>query len=112
MTFRSALIAALLTGTSAAGAEVTALNNLVYQLLDVQPKTGEVHTVDAPREGWLFIRLTAGQDPTPTVRLDNKDVTLRRVDDRYEAMRYLPAGPHTIAADADHLEVRAIGELY
>lgn len=116
MVLRNALIAALLTGISAAGAEATALNNLVYQLLDVRAQADRPYVVNHSREGWLFIRLTLETARAPTVRLDDKDVTLRRVANGYEAMRYLPEGTHTVTLQrplkAPRLEVRAIGELY
>jgi len=107
---------------------VRVLNNLVIELLNVdnapqQPR--QQYQVTNPREGWLFISSTAeveGADQA-WITIDaapQEEAVLVHESGQsptQEAMRYLPAGEHTVevycegAARVDSLIVRAIPEL-
>ncbi len=99
---------------------VKVLNNMCFELLNVAKPGTKTYTVNSPREGWLYLCVV----PTPynlatvipQVVVDDVVVKLRLVGRKWEAMRYLPAGPHRVRitvgnADwAGRLIVRAVGE--
>lgn len=99
--------------------KVKVLNNLVFELLNVESPGGKEFTIHNPREGWIFLSMPAQllRTASPTVTIDSKAMaSLKRVGDNYEAMRYMSEGPHTIRVgkgiDAKRLVVRSIGELF
>ncbi|MFH0965006.1 MAG: LamG domain-containing protein [Planctomycetota bacterium] len=106
-----------------ANPDVKVLNNLVIQLLDVRsPRKASqlVYTIDNPREGWLFIALTASGDVAVTLDgAEAKDAVLRAAENpgNAETMQYLSEGRHTLAlscsddASVEWLVVRAVPEL-
>jgi len=126
-----ALLAALLAAHSAAAADKR-LNNLVIEHVNLSvPRApllrraaNPVRTVtfDSPREGWLFLSLTA-RGPAVDVTLDSADraapVLSAEAGDRttVEAMRYVDKGPHTVRvymsrrSRLDRLVVRSIPEI-
>ena len=102
-------------------AGVKVLNNMVFELLNVAAPGEREHTIDNPREGWVFISLgglqTAGVGGVaPAVRVDDQAVALRPVGQQFEAMAYLSEGPHRVSVapglKPDRLIVRAVGELF
>ena len=99
----------------AAGVKI--LNNLVFELLNVKSPGARAYTINNPREGWIFVSVSAARAAgrAPSVTLDSQAVPFRPVGKNLEAMRYLPEGAHTIRigrGTADRLIVRAIGELF
>ncbi|GMW02171.1 MAG: hypothetical protein AMXMBFR84_33070 [Candidatus Hydrogenedentota bacterium] len=95
-------------------AGVKPLNNLVFELLNVESPGTDSHAFHNPREGWVYVRVEreGGNGPS-AVQLDDDVAALKAVDNHIEAMRYLTEGAHTIRchAPAKRLEVRAIGDL-
>ncbi|MBI3923583.1 MAG: hypothetical protein HY318_19345 [Armatimonadetes bacterium] len=104
--------------TAEAGAKP--LNNLVFQLLNVQSPGITEYIFRNPREGWVYIcvpkpKRVAGR--LPVALLDGKETALKSVGENLEAMRYMGEGPHTVGmapgtGKVDRLEVRAMGELF
>ena len=100
-----------------AEAGVKPLNNLVFELLNVESAGAESHTFRNPRDGWVYVRISSSGNPPPAaVRLDDQNVPLKIVNAHPEAMRYVAQGPHRIAVHAGgasraRLEVRSVGEL-
>jgi hypothetical protein len=109
-----------------AGAGLKALNNLVTELLHVAPSAvaEQSFTFTNPREGWVFFASEADVPAAGAVRisLDGDapgEIIAHRSSQRgpVEAMRFLPAGKHTLAvvshggARLRSLVVRAIPEL-
>lgn len=100
------------------GAGIKPLNNLVFELLNVESPGLIEHIFRNPREGWICVRLrrlkVRAHRPRAVI-LDGREVALKSVGDALEAMRYLGEGPHSVGiptGTADRLEVRAIGELF
>ena len=112
--------------------EMRRLNTLVTELAHyerVAAHEGHVVTFANPRDGWVFVTMTAravGADWTEVTLLRNgaRDVLFRKVSsgpNRLEAMRYLSAGPCSLSTHGqasggavpliDSLTVRAIPEL-
>jgi hypothetical protein len=90
------------------------LNNMCFELLNVQEPGAKTYTVQNPREGWLFFSIPATQIKPPGLVLDGQKITPRRVGENWETMRYVAQGPHKVAltdASASRLIVRAVGEL-
>ena len=103
------------------------LNNLVTELVDLdEAAIGEERTFPFtnPREGWVFFALTG--DSALTLEQDPPVELISDLSDRsdlsdpsesrwaQEAMRWLPAGEHRLAAKGDELKtliVHAIPEL-
>lgn len=104
--------------TAEAGAKP--LNNLVFELLNIQSPGLVDHIFRNPREGWIHIRVLkprAGGGKPPVAILDDKEIALKPVGDHHEAMRYACEGAHTVgvrpgAEPVGRLEVRAVGELF
>lgn len=97
-------------------AGVKPLNNLVFELLNVDTHGSASYEFQNPREGWVHIRVSkTGGTAVTSVLLDNMPVALKSYDGHVEAMRYTAQGTHTIQLPNDapeaRLEVRAIGEL-
>ena len=95
------------------------LNNLVFELLNVESPGNASHSVHNPREGWLYFRVPrpkTADGKLPVVLLDGTEVKLKLIGDYADAMRFAAAGSHTVAVEpggtAERLEVRAIGELF
>ena len=96
------------------------LNNLVFELLNVQSPRALDYIFRNPREGWVYVcvpKPKIATDRLPVALLDGKEVALKAVGENLEAMRYLSEGPHTAGivpgtGTVDRLEVRAIGELF
>lgn len=96
------------------------LNNLVFELLNVESPGSRQHKFHNPREGWLYLRvppISEDANQPVTVVLDDKPVALRKVEGHFEAMRYITEGPHAVGiapggGPVMRLEVRAIGELF
>ena len=86
---------------------VRALNNFASELMDTKARglhgQSEIAFMN-PRTGWVYIEAPGG-----TVRLDDASAALPTP----EAMRYLPAGRHTlhIEKDPDRLIVRSVPYL-
>jgi hypothetical protein len=90
---------------------VKVLNNLVWELLNA--KAGPGHDIgpalafNNPCDRWIFIRATAkaGQGEKLEVSVDSQDAPAIGYADgskpTQEAMRYLPAGPHTLNIKAE-----------
>ncbi len=100
-------------------AGVKPLNNLVFELLNLQHPGSSEQSFRNPREGWIYIRVSPkGEvDQPATVLLDQNPVALKPVNRQLEVMRYVSEGPHHVAltdeiGNAERLEVRAIGELF
>ena len=101
------------------------LNNLVTELLnlkDLSSQSRAEFTFTNPREGWVFIRTTATRDEQATLRVildrgDSVNLYKKSPKPSREAMRFLPAGKHTLSAQTqgkaalDTLVVRAIPQL-
>ena len=104
--------------TEKAGAKP--LNNLVFELLNVESPGVIDHIFRNPREGWVHVRVPKPKtvaDRLPVATLDGQQVPLKAVGEHFEAMRYISAGPHAAGivpgtGTVDRLEVRAIGELF
>ena len=116
------------TAPRAACAEVKVLNNLVTELANVQePQTAphKSYTFTNPRKGWVFFSSTASVTGAGSAFLavDSESKTdaiivyAAREAAVKEAMRYLPAGPHTLnvhcenGASVGSLVVRSIPEI-
>lgn len=99
-------------------AGVKPLNNLVFELLNREAPGAASYEFRNPREGWVYVRVSSDRaEEKGAVRLDDESVSLKLVNGQLEAMRYVPAGTHTISlaaetSSANRLEVRAIGELF
>ena len=101
-------------------AGVKPVNNLVFELLNVEAPGVIEHIFRNPREGWVYVcvpkpKIVTGRLPVAT--LDGKEVALKAVGEHLEAMRYISEGPHSVGiapgtGTAARLEVRAIGELF
>lgn len=99
------------------------LNNLVTELLDAKSasQTGTTFLFDRPDDGWIFISLSVTGRSEVRLHLDqlSAPVLIHQAGGgaRDEAMRYVPAGRHTLRVDGDgafdveQLGVRAIPEL-
>ena len=115
-------------GRDAAFTNVKILNNIVWELLNTRP--GQVagtrkYTFRSPRTRWVYVAATAdvGKGGQLGISLDNApqthDVILSGAasNKTLEAMRFLPAGTHTLALKATgkcnvhRLIVRSIPEL-
>ena len=102
--------------TAEAGAKP--LNNLVFELLNVESPGTLGHIFRSPRRGWVYIcvpRPKTATDRLPVAILDGQQVVLKPVGEHLEAMRHISDGSHDIAISggpAERLEVRAIGELF
>lgn len=101
--------------TTEAGAKP--LNNLVFELLNVQAPGETEYRFQNPRQGWVYIRLEADSTVQPIlVQLDDQPIPLAWFEGQHESMRHLSEGMHKIAvraatATTARLEVRAVGEL-
>jgi hypothetical protein len=110
------------------GKDAKVLNNLVAELLNLTAPLARhqtEYTFTNPREGWVFITVTANLKDTETIRLSLDGEHGERpviVLDKpglhtQEAMRYLSAGQHSITLQREgepevrRLIVRAIPEL-
>jgi len=96
-------------------AGVRPLNNLVFELLNVESPHEKPQTFRNPRDGWLYLKVS-GNLPNVRIRLDQETVELREFGGAKETMLYRSAGPHEIRMDGEtggvsRLEVRAIGDL-
>jgi len=92
---------------------VKVLNNMCFELLNVEKPGTKTFTVNNPREGWLFFSIPAAGDKPPAIMLDGQPVAPRLVGKNWEAMRFTAEGPHQVSvtdASAPKLIVRAIGE--
>ncbi len=95
------------------------LNNLVYELLDAKRPGTRGHSLTAPREGWLFLRVTPGDSlpdrPIVAATVDGREVVFRPVGDSLEAMHHVTSGEHVVACKPGirprRLVVRAVGDL-
>lgn len=99
-------------------AGVRPLNNLVFELLNVESPGTEERQFRNPRDGWLYIKVTWGEKAASPVKvqLDDGVIELREVEGQQETMVFRKAGPHAIRLEADsnsasRLEVRAVGDL-
>ena len=103
---------------------VRVLNNFAFELLSVESPGTKEFTIHNPREGWILVTIPAAgiKVATPTILIDSKTFSLRRVGGNFETMHYLAAGPHkikTVAREgtagggtAEHLIVRAVPETF
>ncbi len=124
----AATLALVLLVSGLAQAESKVLNNLVTELVNVQePQTAphKSYTFTSPRKGWIFFSSTATVAGAGRVLLlvDSEDqanaIIIHRAGETEtkEAMRYLPAGPHTLnvycdnGASVGRLVVRSIPEI-
>jgi len=97
---------------------VRPLNNLVFELLNLDAPDSSPHQFRNPRDGWVYIKVTADRDSSRpiVVRLNETPCELRFVKGAFEGMYYRNSGTHEIQLDRDagtarKLEVRAIGDL-
>jgi hypothetical protein len=93
------------------------LNNFVFELLNATSPAHESFSFGNPREGWVFISISASHIAiAPSVEIDNEKYQLRRVGEHFETMRYLLGGQHKIKVSggiiADSLILRAVPELF
>lgn len=100
-------------------AGVKPINNLVFELLNVESPGSTKHKFRTPREGWVHLRVPSISQATdqPAVILDDQQVALKKIEGHFEAMRYISEGLHTVgitpgSGSVGRLEVRAIGELF
>lgn len=97
---------------------VKVLNNFVFELLNVTSPDAKEFFVNNPRDGWILatVPVAGSEGAAPTVLIDSKAFSLRRVGKGYETMQYVSEGPHRIkmadGVKANHLVVRAIPELF
>jgi hypothetical protein len=93
---------------------IEVLNNLVSELMDAD-KRGLLGQSDIafvnPRQGWCFFALAG--DAAITLDKESRSLAVAKGSRAVEAMRYLPAGRHTLklAGRAEKLVVRAIPAL-
>ena len=101
-------------GLAADPSRIEVLNNLVSELMDAgkrgllgQPDIAFVN----PRQGWCFFALAG--DAAMTLDKESRSLAAAKGSGTVEAMRYLPAGRHTLklAGRAEKLVVRAIPAL-
>ena len=94
------------------------LNNLVFELLNLERPESTPHRFRNPRDGWVYLRVTAlrhSSEPV-VVRLSGTACELRFVEGAFEGMYYRKAGMYEIQTDSNaeaiqRLEVRAVGDL-
>ena len=97
---------------------VRVLNNLVFELLNVESPGPLQFAFRNPRDGWILItcRCPAVGEATPTGMVDGEQFSLRRVGGRLETMRHLAEGRHAIKLgkgfSPDSLVVRSVPGLF
>lgn len=97
------------------------LNTLVSELLNqpINTSAGEqTHSFDTPRDGWVFVELTALPPVAPDLKvtLDEQDTVIIAATDRLEAFREVKMGRHYVTVSGGNpgmrLAVRSIPEIF
>ena len=100
--------------------KIKSLNNLVAEVLNESlAKTPALQsfTFVNPRDGWVFIALSASNKPASdlTVKIDDRETVITANTDRLEAFRELPMGEHRITVSGNYndanLLVHSIPEI-
>jgi len=90
--------------------------NMLTQRLLTENAANKNFVFSNPREGWVYIRLSKGQENT-TAKLDNdvNPVIIHRAGEPYETTRYLAGGDHTLTLSGSvdgELIVNSIPEIF